>query len=56
MAVVDIYRAELPACRAGQDEIARFHVLVFTETPSGIRAISFRKANRREVRQYENAK
>ena len=34
----------------------RLHVLVFTETPSGIRAISFRKANRREVRQYENAK
>ena len=34
----------------------RLHVLVFTETPSGIRAISFRKANRREVRRYENSR
>ena len=34
----------------------RVHALVFTRTPDGIRVISFRKANRREVRQYENAK
>jgi uncharacterized DUF497 family protein len=26
----------------------RLHVLVFSETPNGIRVISFRKANRRE--------
>ncbi len=31
----------------------RVHVLVFTETMSGIRVISFRKANPREVREYE---
>jgi uncharacterized DUF497 family protein len=31
----------------------RVHVLVFTETMSGIRVISFRKANLREVREYE---
>ena len=33
----------------------RIHVLVFTETASGIRVISFRKANKREVRDYEQA-
>jgi uncharacterized DUF497 family protein len=33
----------------------RLHALVFTETPTGIRVISFRKANKREVRKYENA-
>lgn len=27
----------------------RVHALVFTETPKGIRFISFRKANKREV-------
>ena len=32
----------------------RIHVLVFTETATGIRVISFRKANKREVRRYEN--
>lgn len=31
----------------------RLHVLVFTETPNGIRVISLRKANQREVRRYE---
>ena len=30
----------------------RLHVLCFTETPDGIRVISFRKANDREVRNY----
>jgi uncharacterized protein len=33
----------------------RVHVLVFTETDQGIRVISFRKANVREVEQYEQA-
>ena len=33
----------------------RVHVLVFTETDRGIRVISFRKANHREVRHYEQA-
>jgi len=33
----------------------RAHVLVFVEAASGIRVISFRKANKREVRQYEQA-
>lgn len=32
---------------------ARLHSLVFTETASGIRVISFRKANKREVKRYE---
>jgi len=32
----------------------RLHVLCFTETDTGIRAISFRKANKREVKRYEN--
>ena len=31
----------------------RVHVLVFTETSTGIRVISFRKANKREVKEYE---
>jgi len=31
----------------------RVHAVVFTETATGIRVISFRKANRREVRRYE---
>jgi len=31
----------------------RLHVLCFTETPDGIRVISFRKANAREVRRHE---
>ena len=31
----------------------RVHVLVFTETETGIRVISFRKDNKREVKEYE---
>lgn len=31
----------------------RVHVMVFTETATGIRVISLRKANPREVRRYE---
>lgn len=31
----------------------RVHVLVFTAVPGGIRVISLRKANPREVRRYE---
>lgn len=31
----------------------RVHSLVFVETAAGIRVISFRKANAREVRRYE---
>ena len=31
----------------------RLHALVFTETKNGIRVISFRKANKREVADYE---
>jgi uncharacterized DUF497 family protein len=34
----------------------RLHVLCFTETPEGIRVISFRKANPREVNRYAKAK
>ena len=34
---------------------ARVHSLVFAETPRGIRVISFRKANQREVKRYEKA-
>jgi hypothetical protein len=34
----------------------RLHALVFTETLVGIRVISFRKANQREERLYEQAK
>lgn len=32
---------------------SRLHALVFTETPRGIRVISLRKANQREVKFYE---
>jgi uncharacterized DUF497 family protein len=31
----------------------RLHVLVYTVTPDGIRVISLRKANSREVKRYE---
>jgi uncharacterized DUF497 family protein len=31
----------------------RLHSLVFAETPKGIRVISFRKANQREVKRHE---
>jgi uncharacterized DUF497 family protein len=31
----------------------RLHVLCFSETELGIRAISFRKANKREEKEYE---
>lgn len=31
----------------------RLHVLVYTETEVGIRVISLRKANKREVKNYE---
>ena len=31
----------------------RLHALVFTETTTGIRVISFRKANKREIESYE---
>ncbi len=31
----------------------RLHALVFTSTENGIRVISFRKANKREVKRYE---
>ena len=34
----------------------RLHALVFTETQAGIRVISFRKANQREERLYEQTK
>ena len=34
----------------------RVHVLVFTEALTGIRVISLRKANKREVKRYEDAK
>jgi uncharacterized DUF497 family protein len=34
----------------------RVHVLCFTEGSRGIRVISFRKANAREVKRYEQAK
>ena len=33
----------------------RLHSLIMTETPHGIRVISFRKANRREIKAYEQA-
>ncbi|WP_092416245.1 BrnT family toxin [Collimonas sp. OK307] len=35
---------------------SRLHVLCFVETESGIRVISFRKANSREVKDYETQK
>ncbi|MFM9912031.1 MAG: BrnT family toxin [Methylophilaceae bacterium] len=31
----------------------RVHMLIFVETVKGIRVISLRKANKREVKQYE---
>lgn len=34
---------------------SRLHSLCFTETDTGIRVISFRKANSREIKAYENA-
>jgi uncharacterized DUF497 family protein len=34
----------------------RVHVVCFTEVPGGIRVISFRKANAREVRRYAQAR
>jgi uncharacterized DUF497 family protein len=34
----------------------RLHALVFVERPDGIRIISLRKANRREVKNHEQAK
>lgn len=34
----------------------RLHVLIFTETEQGIRVISFRRANSREVKLYEQAR
>lgn len=34
----------------------RLHVLCFTPLPLGIRVISFRKANKREVRDYERTR
>jgi uncharacterized DUF497 family protein len=33
----------------------RLHALVFTERNGGIRVISFRKANKREIEKYEKA-
>ncbi len=32
----------------------RLHALVFVEISEGIRVISFRKANQREIKHYEN--
>ncbi len=32
---------------------ARLHILCFVETEKGIRVISFRRANEREVKRYE---
>ncbi|TAL97567.1 MAG: BrnT family toxin [Rhodanobacter sp.] len=34
----------------------RLHALVFVETARGIRVVSFRKANDREVKRYEKAR
>ena len=34
---------------------ARLHVLCFTTVAGGVRVISFRKANAREIRDYEQA-
>lgn len=31
----------------------RLHIMCFTETKEGVRIISFRKANKREVKRYE---
>ena len=35
---------------------ARLHAVVFTPTAEGVRVISFRKANSREGRKYDQAK
>lgn len=35
---------------------ARLHVLCFTPVADGIRVISFRKANQREVKNYESTR
>ena len=35
---------------------ARLHILCFTETEEGIRAISFRRANHRETKTYEKTR
>ena len=43
---------EIRRCAIGFLE-NRLHALVFTETPKGIRVISFRKANKREITIYE---
>ncbi len=32
----------------------RLHVICFASIPDGVRVISFRKANLREIRRYEN--
>ena len=34
----------------------RLHCACFTQIPGGVRIISFRKANTREIRHYEQAK
>jgi uncharacterized DUF497 family protein len=34
----------------------RLHALVFVEAKTGIRVISFRKANKREVKRYEKTR
>lgn len=34
----------------------RLHVLCFVDLPAGIRVISFRKANEREIEKYRKAK
>lgn len=34
----------------------RLYILVFTPIPNGFRVISFRKANNREIKRYENNK
>lgn len=34
----------------------RLHVLCFCKVPGGIRAISLRRANRREIKSYEQAR
>ncbi|WP_206743788.1 BrnT family toxin [Acidithiobacillus thiooxidans] len=34
----------------------RLHALVFVEQATGIRVISFRKANRREIKRYESSR
>ncbi|OOH90885.1 hypothetical protein BMT54_03555 [Pasteurellaceae bacterium 15-036681] len=34
----------------------RLHIVCFTPTNDGVRVISFRKANKREIKRYETAK